>query len=70
MPFFLLYDRDPKLPTESAESVLSPSKRRQLMDLKEYGTELAMKMSQAWELVKQSVGKAQKHQKAFYDRRA
>ena len=66
-PFFLLYGRDPRLPTES---VLSPSKSRQLTDLKEYGTELAVKMSQAWELARQSVGKAQKRQKAFYDKRA
>ena len=27
-------------------------------------------MSQAWELAKQSIGKAQKRQKAFYDKRA
>ena len=64
-PFFLLYGRDPRLPTEN---VLSPIRSRQLVDLKEYGTELATKMSQAWEIAKQSVGRAQRRQKVFYDK--
>jgi hypothetical protein len=65
---FLLYGRDPRLPTES---VLSPSNSRQLTDLKEYGTELAAIMSQAWELAIQSVGKAQRRQvRKLFDNRA
>ena len=63
-PFFLLYGRDPRL---SMENVLSPIRTRQLVDLKKYGTELSTKMSQAWEIAKQS---AQRRQKAFYDKRA
>ena len=41
-----------------------------MTDLKEFGAEMATKMSQAWELARQSVGKAQKRQKAFYDKKA
>ena len=43
-PFFLLYGRDPRLPTEQA---LSPIKTKEVMDLKEYGAALASKMSGA-----------------------
>ena len=66
-PFFLLYGRDPRLPTEN---VLSPSKTRALTNLKEYGTDLAVKMSNAWDLARKSIGKAQKRQKTCYDKRA
>ena len=66
-PFFLVYGRDPRLPTED---VLCPRKARQRVDLKEYGSEVATRMSQAWELARQSVGKAQKRQKASHDKRA
>ena len=66
-PFFMLYGRDPRLPTEH---ILNPSGSRQLIDLKEYGSEIATRMSQAWELARQSIGKAQKRQKDYYDKRA
>ena len=66
-PFYLVYWRDPQLPTES---ILSPPKARSIVGLQEYGSEIANKMSDAWELVRQCIGKAQKSQKTFYDRRS
>ena len=66
-PFFLLYGRDPRLPIPE---MLSPKKTQLLMDLKEYGIELHAKMSQAWDLARQSVGRSQKRQKSVYDKQA
>ena len=65
-PFFLLYGRDPRLPNEK---ILSPLKSQEFVDLREYGVELASRMSEAWELARKCVGKAQKRQKATYDRK-
>ena len=39
-PFFLLYGRDPRLPTQAA---LTPHKVRSQLDLKVYGMEVAAK---------------------------
>ena len=66
-PFFLLYGRDPRLPTETA---LSPPVERASLGLKEYGLDLMEKLSTAWELAQKCVGKAQQKQKAYYDRRS
>ena len=52
------------------EHVLCPSRMRVLVDLKEYGADLAAKMAHAWDLARKSVGKAQKRQKSFYNKRA
>ena len=64
-PFFLLYGRDPRLPTDA---ILCPSNTRTLTDLREYGCDLAQKMSDAWEVARQCIGKAQRRQKSYYDR--
>ena len=53
-PFFLLYGRDPRLPTEK---VLSPPTTRLLVELKEYGARLHSRMSDAWELARGMVKK-------------
>jgi len=66
-PFFLLYGRDPRLPTEA---VLSPSKMRLQTDLHEYGIYIADKFSQAWSLAQTNIKKAQKQQKKSYDQHA
>ena len=55
-PFFLLYGRDPRLPTEA---VLSPPTTRSLVELKEYGARLYLRMLDAWELALGMVKKAQ-----------
>ena len=46
-PSFLLYGCDPRLPTEAA---LCPEERNKLTDLREYGSELAVRISDAWKL--------------------
>ena len=67
-PFFLLYGRDPRLPTEAA---LSPSKKtRQQMDLHEYGIYVADKLAEAWDFAQENIKKAQRQQKKTYDRHA
>ena len=66
-PFFLLYGRDPRLPTEAA---LCPEETKKLVNLREYGSELAECMSTARKLAKEHIKTAQKHQKAQYDRKA
>ena len=65
-PFFLVYGRDPRLPTPA---VLSPKQSRTTIDLKEYGADLHVKMTGAWELARQCIGRAQKKQKDMYDKR-
>ena len=46
-PFFLLYGRDPQLPTEAA---LCPPTARSTICLDNYKTELVQNMSRAWQL--------------------
>ena len=66
-PFFLLYGRDPCLPTQT---VMVANKTRQHWHLKEYGADLAFRTAEAWDLARKCIGKAQKKQKEYYDRRA
>ena len=66
-PFYLLYGRDPRLPVPAA---LAPEKTRLYLDLKEYGLGLRDRLSTAWELARQCVGKAQRRQKTAYDKGA
>ena len=65
-PFFLLYGRDPRLPTPA---ILSPKGSPICKDLKVYGAELYSRMSEAWELARQHITKAQKRQKGIYDQK-
>ena len=64
-PFFLLYGRDHRLPTDAA---LCPSKARATVDLREYGAELVAKMAGAWGLAQKCIGRAQGRQKTYYDK--
>ena len=64
-PFFLLYGRDPQIPTEAA---LSHPKTRYQVDLDDYKKDLVGSLSQAWELARTQVKKAQQKQKKYYDR--
>ena len=66
-PFFLLYGRDPRLPIEE---VMYPKKIKRTINLREYGCELASKKPEAWHLARKCIGKAQKNQKEFYDRKS
>ena len=66
-PFFLLYGRDPRFPTEVA---LSPPLPRTDVDLVEYKSELQERLSEAWELARQNILKVQKWQKTSHDQRA
>ena len=66
-PFFLLYGRDPQLPTEAA---LNHQKTRYQVDLDDYKLELTDSLTQAWKLAQSQIKKAQKHQKLYYDRHA
>ena len=64
-PFYLLYGRDPRLPTPN---VLTPKVTRATADLNEYGVGLHARMSEAWELAQSQITRAQKSQKNAYDR--
>ena len=46
-PFYLVYGRDPRLPTPA---VLNPKRSCMAVDLKEYGLDLYAKMTEAWEM--------------------
>ena len=63
----LVYGRDPRLPTPA---VLNPKKTRTTQNLKEYGLDLHQKMTDAWDLARQSIGHAQRRQKDMYDKNA
>ena len=66
-PFYLLYGRDPQLPTEA---LLLPPVDRHHVDLDDFKTEMTVHMSEAWEMARANVKKAQRRQKQQYDRRA
>ena len=51
-PFYLLYGRDPRLPTENA---LSMPTTPYMVDLEDYRTELTCCLSDAWSLAKQNI---------------
>ena len=66
-PFFLLYGRDARLPTEDA---LSSELNRGIIDVDDYRTEIVTKLQEAWALAHDSIKKAQASQKKQYDRSA
>jgi len=66
-PFFLLYGRDPTLPTLDA---LLRERTPYMVDLNDYKTELTTGMASAWKLAQENIATAQQRQKATYDRKA
>ena len=62
---FLLYGRNSRLPTET---VLSPPTDPLIIHLDDYKSTLVCEMSLAWNRAQDSVGKAQKRQKAQYNK--
>ena len=66
-PFFLLYGRDPKLPTETAVS--HPTIPFQV-DISDYRTALIAQLSDAWETAHQNIHIAQHKQKQQHDKKS
>ena len=64
-PFFLLYGRDARLPTEAA---LTSTRTCYQVDIDDYKTDLVAGLTEAWDLARQHVKKAQQKQKRYYDR--
>ena len=64
-PFYLLYGRDPRLPSECALTVpTSPY----MVDLQDYRTELTTSLSDAWLAAREHITCAQAKQKQQYDK--
>ena len=66
-PFYLLYGRDPRIPTETA---LSHSTSPYNVDPDDYKVELIASLTNAWKLAKEHIVKAQQSQKHYYDRKS
>ena len=64
-PFFLVYGRDARLPTET---VLSHVRSPYMVDINDYKSELLTNLSLAWRLAAENVQAAQSRQKKYYDR--
>ena len=64
-PFFLLYGRDPRLPTGTQ---LDGARTEYLVDMDDYRTELVMSMAKAKKIALENICRAQRKQKEFYDR--
>ena len=62
-PFYLLYGRDPRLPT----TLGLDSAQHHIADLDTYKEEVAFKFSEAWKLARDNIKKAQQYQKKQYD---
>ena len=62
--FYLLYGRDPLLPTTLEVDTLS----REEIDVNSYKREMSTKLAEAWELAKSASRRAQNSQKIQYDR--
>ena len=68
-PFYLLYGRDPRLPTTLGLDSTQLQQEQHLTDLDTYKEEVAFKFSEAWKLAKDNIKIAQKCQKEQYDRK-
>ena len=64
-PFFLLYGRDPRLPTGM---ILEGTRTTYLVDIEDYQTELFINLTKAQQLALESIKHAQEKQGTFYDR--
>ena len=64
-PFFLLYGRDGRLPTEAA---LTQPRTCYQVDIDDFKTDLVCNLSEAWELARHNISQSQKKQKQHYDK--
>ena len=64
-PFYLLYGRDPRLPSECALAVPTTP---YMVDLQDYRTELTTSLSDAWLAAQEHITRAQAKQKQQYDK--
>ena len=66
-PFYLMYGRDPHLPTDEA---LDVQVDRWLVDIEDYKGEIIQHFSEAWKLAHTDIEKAQGYQKKVHDQKA
>ena len=66
-PFFLLYGRDPRLPTGT---ILEQTRTTYFCDAEDYQTELFINLTKAQQLALESIKQAQEKQRTFYDRQS
>ena len=66
-PFYMIYGRDPRLPTEAA---LSTPPTLQMLEVDDYKAELVAGLTESWHIARTSITKAQAQQKKYYDRHA
>lgn len=66
-PFYLLYGRDPLLPTDE---VLMPVADRAPVVISEYAEEVVGNLQEAWTIAHRNIEKAQARQKTYHDRKA
>ena len=66
-PFYLLYGRDPQLPT-GIDMSCTPATRA-LINIDNYKEEVTRNMQEAWTLAKKKIKTSQKKHKFYYDRR-
>ena len=59
-PFFLLYGRDPRVPTST---VLSSQRSAYVVDTDDYKTELVAGLSEAWQLARANIERAQQQKR-------
>ena len=64
-PFYLLYGREPRVPTETA---LNRPRTVYQIDFPDYCSELVAHLSDAWALAHQNIERAQNKQKMQYDK--
>ena len=66
-PFYLLYGRDARLPTDE---ILNPTTLRETVNLDDYRTEISQRLAVAWDCVRSNIKIAQRRQKQQHDRHA
>lgn len=64
-PFFLLYGRDARIPTNT---VLTHQRSPYAVDVADYKEDILSSLSAAWKLAADNIKKAQVNQKKYYDR--